>query len=101
MYVCMCIYRRLGGESNQEIVFVSFVRACVRAGEARRGEAVCGRETMCLLWLGCGSAKRPSAFRRSGGVPCPPCLWRAVTDDLVKSRSEHAAVRLAVRALRC
>ena len=30
------IYRRLGGESNREIVFVSFVRACVRAGEARR-----------------------------------------------------------------
>ena len=33
---------RLGGESNREIVFV-FVRACVRAcgraGEARRGEA--------------------------------------------------------------
>ena len=28
------------------------MRACVRAGEARRGEALCGRETRCLLGLG-------------------------------------------------
>ena len=69
MYVC--IYRRLGGESNREIVFVSFVRACVRAGEARRGEAVCGRETMCLPWLGRGSAKSPPV-PRSGARALPP-----------------------------
>ena len=36
IYIYIYIYRRLGGESNREIVFVSFVRACVRAGEARR-----------------------------------------------------------------
>ncbi len=34
----MYTYRRLGGESNREIVFVSFVRASAR-GEAGRGEA--------------------------------------------------------------
>ena len=34
-------YRRLRGESNREIVFVS-----LRA--SGRGEAACGRETMCL-----------------------------------------------------
>ena len=32
-------------------------------------------------------------------VPCPPCLWRAVTDDLVKSRSKHAAVRLTTQCV--
>ena len=32
-------------------------------------------------------------------VPFPPCLWRAVTDDLVKSRSEHAAVRLTTQCV--
>ena len=33
------VYMYIGGldcESNREIVFVSFVRACERAGEARR-----------------------------------------------------------------
>ena len=34
-------------------------------------------------------------------VPCPPCLWRGVTDDLVKSRSEHAAVRLTTQCVPC
>ena len=35
-----------GSESNREIVFVSFVRACVRAGG--RGEAkLCGRVRRC------------------------------------------------------
>ena len=60
MYICMhiyiyiyisnifiCVY--IGGwdcESNREIVFVSFVRACVRAGG--RGEAkLCGRVRRC------------------------------------------------------
>ena len=37
-------------ESNREIVFVSFVHVCVRAGG--RGEAVCACETLLLLWLG-------------------------------------------------
>ena len=32
-------------------------------------------------------------------VRCLPCLWRAVTDDLVKSRSEHAAVRLTTQCV--
>ena len=32
---------------------------------------------------------------------CPPCLWRAVTDDLVKSRSEPAAVRLTTQCVPC
>ena len=39
MYVLMREHTYSGGwdcESNQEIVFVSFVRACERAGEARR-----------------------------------------------------------------
>ena len=34
IYVHIIIYRRLGGESNREIGFVSCVRACVRASEA-------------------------------------------------------------------
>ena len=34
-------------------------------------------------------------------VPFPPCLWRGVTDDLVKSRSEHAAVRLTTQCVPC
>ena len=41
IYRCMHMYRHIyiggwGSESNREIVFVSFVRACERAGEARR-----------------------------------------------------------------
>ena len=35
--------RRLGGESNREIGFVSFVRACVRAAAA----AACERAKLC------------------------------------------------------
>ena len=83
--------------------FRSFVRACVRAGEARRGEAVCGRETMCLPWLGRGSAKSPPAWRSGARAlpPVPLALWRGVTDDLVKSRSEHAAVRLTTQCMPC
>ena len=32
-------------------------------------------------------------------VLCPPCLWRAVTDYLAKSCSEHAAVRLTTQCV--
>ena len=53
--------RRLGGESNREIVFVSFVRACVRS-------CVCLRGTMLFPSLGLRTAKSMvcSVFR----VPC-------------------------------
>ena len=49
---------------------IRFVRACVRAGEARRDEAVCARETRCLLKLGGGNTNSHPA-RRVGGVPFP------------------------------
>ena len=32
-------------------------------------------------------------------MPFPPCLLRAVTDDLAKSRSEHADVRLTTQCV--
>ena len=52
------VHTYIGGwdcESNREIVFVSFVRACVRAsGRARRGEAVWACEALFLAGLGCG-----------------------------------------------
>ena len=55
MSVDVCeVYRRLGGESNQEIVFVSFVRA---------SEAACGRETTLLPMLGFGRKQRAPTFR--------------------------------------
>ena len=50
--------RRLGGESNREIVFVSFVRACVRS-------CVCLRGTMLLPSLGLRTAK---------SMVCVPCV---------------------------
>ena len=110
MYIYIYRDRRLGGESNREIVFVSFVRACVRAGEARRGEAVCGRETVCLPGLGCGRAKRALAcrglvvsFRRALLLLCfsRNFLFGSAlrTEHLAKSRSEHADVRLTTQCV--
>ena len=43
--------RRLGGESNREIVFVSFVRACVRS-------CVCLRGTMLLPIAGVADVRK-------------------------------------------
>ena len=45
--------RRLGGESNREIVFVSFVRACVRS-------CVCLRGTMLLPIAGVADVRKYS-----------------------------------------
>ena len=58
--------RRLGGESNREIVFVSFVRACVRS-------CVCLRGTMLLPIAGVADVRKYSVC-----VPVPFPLCRNV-----------------------
>ena len=55
----------MGGESNREIVFVSFVRACVRASGARRGEAKL-----------CAGVRRDASCSWAAGAPI--VLHRAV-----------------------
>ncbi len=49
--------------------FVSLVRA---SEQTRRGEAACGRETMCLLWFA-GSTARCAARARGRGAGVGPC----------------------------
>ena len=72
-YTFIYIYIYIGGwgvsPTGKSYSFRSCVRACERA---RRGEAVCGRETRFLPTGGCGSAQRAPGvwFRR--GVPALP-----------------------------
>ena len=70
MYADICIYRRLGGESNREIV--SF-RSSVRC------EAVCARETMLFSTLGRGSSESAPPVRARA---CPPPLAWAMSSKL-------------------
>ena len=63
----------VGGWVQPGNCFVSFVRASERA---RRGEAACGRETMCLLWLGVSPAK--CAPRARGRARPPWCVSHRV-----------------------
>ena len=86
------ICRRLGGESDWDIVFVSFVRAC---------EAACTHETMMLARLGCGSSNNPACGR---GVPFLPstqndCLvWRCPAN---RFKSSLIDCKLFLVASRC
>ena len=62
-------------ESNREIVFVSFVRACVRAGG--RGEAkLCGRVRRCFFsgWGAGGRVVLRCGVAWRGGVEAWRCL---------------------------
>ena len=56
------IYRRLGGESNREIVFVSFVRACERSCVWPRDD-VASEAGLRKLEKSCGVAWRGVAWR--------------------------------------
>ena len=72
----ICIYRRLGGESNREIVFVSFVRACVRS-------CVCLRGTMLLPIAGVPDVRKSSVSAFRVLVPFPLCRNVKVIEKLL------------------